>query len=66
MRSSAHPYGARSQFTPFAGAELGSGIYAALLMLVAYCAGIQAFGADWLAQARWMRGRGARANGGAP
>lgn len=41
---------ARPVLVPFAGAEIGSGIYAALLVLVAYCAGIQAFGADWLAQ----------------
>jgi membrane associated rhomboid family serine protease len=40
----------RAVFTPFSGAEIGSGIYAALLVLAAYCAGIQAFGADWLAQ----------------
>jgi membrane associated rhomboid family serine protease len=40
---------ARPVFTPFAGAEIGSGVYAAVLVLVAYCAGIQAFGADWLA-----------------
>jgi membrane associated rhomboid family serine protease len=41
---------ARPVFVPFAGAQIGSGIYAALLVLVAYCAGIQAFGADWLAR----------------
>jgi rhomboid protease GluP len=41
---------ARPVFTPFSGAEIGSGIYAALLLLVAYCAGIRTFGADWLAQ----------------
>jgi rhomboid protease GluP len=41
---------ARVLFTPFAGAEIGTGIYAALLVLIAYCAGIRAFGADWLAR----------------
>jgi rhomboid protease GluP len=41
---------ARPVFVPFAGAQIGAGMYAALLVLVAYCAGIQAFGADWLAR----------------
>ena len=50
---------ARPVFTPFSGAEIGSGIYAALLVLVAYCAGIQAFGADWLAQGSLDARRGA-------
>lgn len=39
---------ARPAFVPFTGAEIGCSVYAGLLMLVAYCAGIQAFGADWL------------------
>jgi hypothetical protein len=39
---------ARPTFVPFTGAEIGSGVYAALLVLIAYLAGIQAFGADWL------------------
>ena len=51
----------RPVFTPFSGAEIGSGIYAAVLLLVAYCAGIRAFGADWLTQgsldARWGAAR---------
>ena len=50
---------ARPVFTPFPGAEIGSGIYAALLMLVAYCAGIRAFGADWLARGALDSGPGA-------
>jgi membrane associated rhomboid family serine protease len=41
--------GTRPAFVPFSGAEIGSGVYAAVLVLVAYLAGIQAFGADWLA-----------------
>ena len=49
----------RPVFMPFSGAEIGSGIYAALLVLVAYCAGIQAFGADWLAQGSLDSRRGA-------
>jgi rhomboid protease GluP len=49
---------ARAVFTPFSGAELGSGIYAALLLLVAYCAGIQAFGCDWLARGSLNARRG--------
>jgi membrane associated rhomboid family serine protease len=40
----------RGVFTPFPGAEIGSGLYAAVLLLAAYCAGIQAFGADWFAR----------------
>jgi len=46
-------------FVPFSGAEFGSGIYAALLVLVAYCAGIQAFGAEWLARGSLDARRGA-------
>jgi len=46
-------------FVPFAGAQIGAGIYAAVLMLVAYCAGIQAFGADWLARGALDARRGA-------
>ena len=34
---------------PFGGAGLGAGIYAAVLLLTAYCAGIQWLGMDWLA-----------------
>ena len=33
---------------PFGGAGLGAGIYAAVLLLTAYCAGIQWLGMDWL------------------
>ena len=36
-------------FLPFAGAGIGAAAYALLLILVAYCTGIQLFGADWLA-----------------
>jgi membrane associated rhomboid family serine protease len=32
---------------PFAGSALGSGAYAGVLILVAYCAGIQLFDVDW-------------------
>ncbi len=41
---------ARPTFVPFTGAEIGSAVYAGLLVLIAYLAGIQAFGADWLMQ----------------
>jgi rhomboid protease GluP len=34
---------------PFRGAGIGAGIYAWVLLLVAYCTGIQLFGVDWLA-----------------
>jgi membrane associated rhomboid family serine protease len=34
---------------PFGGAGLGAGIYAAVLLIIAYCAGIQWLGMDWLA-----------------
>lgn len=34
---------------PYGGAGLGAGIYAAVLLLTAYCAGIQWLGMDWLA-----------------
>ena len=50
---------ARPVFVPFAGAGVGSGLYAALLILVAYCAGIQASGADWLARGSLDARRGA-------
>lgn len=40
---------ARPAFVPFTGAEIGSGVYGAVLVLIAYLAGVQAFGADWLA-----------------
>jgi rhomboid protease GluP len=33
----------------FEGAGVGAGVYAAVLLLTAYCAGIQLFGVDWLA-----------------
>jgi membrane associated rhomboid family serine protease len=35
---------------PFGGAGWGSAGYALVLLLAAYCTGIQAFGADWLAR----------------
>jgi rhomboid protease GluP len=35
---------------PFGGAGWGAAAYALVLILTAYCAGIQAFGADWLAR----------------
>jgi len=34
---------------PFEGAAVGAGVYACVLLLVAYCTGIQLFGIDWLA-----------------
>lgn len=34
---------------PFDGAALGAGGYACVLLLIAYCTGIQLFGIDWLA-----------------
>ncbi len=34
---------------PFRGAAGGAGIYACVLLLIAYCTGIQLFGIDWLA-----------------
>jgi rhomboid protease GluP len=40
---------APAAFTPFEGAGVGAAIYALVLLLTAYCAGIQAFGVDWLA-----------------
>ena len=36
-------------FTPFGGGALGACVYAGILILTAYCAGIQAVGMDWLA-----------------
>lgn len=36
-------------FVPFTGSGVGAAAYALLLIVVAYCAGIQLFGADWLA-----------------
>ena len=35
-------------FQVFPGSGIGAGVYAFLLMLIAYCAGIQLFGLDWL------------------
>jgi rhomboid protease GluP len=39
-----------ASLVPFEGSAIGAGMYALILILVAYCAGIQAFGADWLAK----------------
>lgn len=36
------------EFVPFAGSSIGTALYIAVLILAAYCAGIQAFGRDWL------------------
>jgi rhomboid protease GluP len=33
---------------PFGGAGLGAGVYAGVLLIIAYCAGIQWLGMDWL------------------
>src|SRR5260370_25328989 len=35
-------------FVPFAGSAMGAAAYAFVLILVAYCAGIELFGVDWL------------------
>jgi rhomboid protease GluP len=35
-------------FVPFAGSAMGAAVYAFVLILVAYCAGIELFGVDWL------------------
>ncbi len=52
-------------FVPFAGSAAGAAIYAVVLILVAYCAGVQLFDADWFdagalqstpgAAAQWWR-----------
>ncbi len=42
------PRGAPPRTEPFSGAALGAGGYAFILLLVAYCAGVGLFGADWL------------------
>jgi membrane associated rhomboid family serine protease len=39
---------APAPFVPFAGSAAGAAGYAFVLILVAYCAGIQLFGVDWL------------------
>jgi rhomboid protease GluP len=46
----APPRRARPVFVPFSGAGVGSAVYGALLVLIAYSAGVHAFGADWLAR----------------
>ncbi len=46
-------------FVPFGGAGLGAGMYAAVLLLTAYCAGIQWLGMDWLASGALQPGAGA-------
>ena len=35
-------------FVPFSGSAVGAAVYAFVLILVAYCAGIELFGVDWL------------------
>jgi rhomboid protease GluP len=39
---------APAPFVPFAGSAVGAAVYAFVLILVAYCAGIELFGIDWL------------------
>src|ERR1700674_3526713 len=39
---------APAPFVPFAGSAMGAALYAFVLILVAYCAGIELFGIDWL------------------
>jgi membrane associated rhomboid family serine protease len=34
-------------FVPFAGSTAGAAVYAFILILIAYCAGIESFGIDW-------------------
>src|SRR6202051_3447753 len=38
---------APAPFVPFAGSAMGAAAYAFVLILVAYCAGIELFGVDW-------------------
>ena len=38
---------APAPFVPFPGSAVGAGVYAFVLILVAYCAGIEMFGVDW-------------------
>lgn len=45
-------------FVPFAGAVAGASLYGAVLIGVAYCAGNQTFGADWLARGALDSGLG--------
>src|SRR5450631_664283 len=40
---------APAPFVPFSGSAVGAAVYAFVLILVAYCAGIGLFGVDWLA-----------------
>src|SRR5258708_37412305 len=39
---------APAPFMPFPGSATGAAVYAFVLILVAYCAGIELFGVDWL------------------
>ena len=39
---------APAPFVPFDGGAMGAAVYALVLILVAYCAGIELFGVDWL------------------
>jgi rhomboid protease GluP len=39
---------APAPFVPFAGSAMGAAVYAFVLILVAYCAGLELFGVDWL------------------
>src|ERR1700680_3307289 len=39
---------APAPFVPFTGSAMGAAVYAFVLILVAYCAGIELFGVDWL------------------
>jgi rhomboid protease GluP len=47
------------RFVPFAGSGIGAGVYAFVLILIAYFAGIELFGADWLARGAIESGPGA-------
>lgn len=46
------------KFVPFAGGGVGSGVYAFVLILVAYCAGVGLLGADWLSAGAIASGAG--------
>ncbi len=46
-------------FIPFAGSGIGAALYAIVLILAAYCAGIQLFAVDWLDAGSLQSGPGA-------
>src|ERR1700676_4914546 len=54
---------APAPFVPFAGSAMGAAVYAFVLILVAYCAGLELFGVDWLG-AGALESKGGAAGGG--